>query len=407
VVTEVAELTPPPANMANVAGQLNLPTGQPALNAKVRFDLMYCGCNVPRVVGSNTIVPQSFEVDVPANGAWSTVVYGNDKITCGLDIGSSRWRIAYIVNGVEQPAIQYQINSAANPFTPDSAPLCASPTDVNCAVQYPYTVPPPPPITGPVGPQGPTGPQGPQGVQGIQGIQGVQGPTGPQGPTGATGPSGAAAGTRHASIFNGTVTGNGSVGANFTITGTTGGIAVYPTSTVPQTYRVNVAGTGTAVSTVFSDNAANPTMNLSVFDTFTAAYVAETVVTGVIYRWLGLFGTNGNVWSADNPASPFVGFRATPTAAQNWFAYVSTDATHFTAVDTGVAQDLAMHHFKFVRDPATRTITFYIDGVQVAAIAGTATGMPGDSVPFWPGCCAASTGSGSIIFHSISWWSIY
>jgi hypothetical protein len=58
-------------------------------------------------------------------------------------------------------------------------------------------------------------------------------------------------------------------------------------------------------------------------------------------------------------------------------------------------------------DPATRTITFYIDGVQVAVIAGTATGMPGDSVAFWPGCCAASTGSGSIIFHSISWWSIY
>jgi hypothetical protein len=150
--------------MALVSGKLLAPDGTPALNSKVKFELVYCGGNLGRIIGTGTIVPpEPFFVEVASDGTWSTTVFGNDKIVCGSDnTGPSRWRISYIVNGEELPSTDYQINSGANPFTPDSSTLCSTtpPGNINCTVQYPYVTPPPPPVAGPQGPPGQPGPPG-------------------------------------------------------------------------------------------------------------------------------------------------------------------------------------------------------------------------------------------------------
>jgi hypothetical protein len=134
--------------MATVSGKLMLPDSSAAKNSKVKFELVYCGGNLGRVLGAGTIVPPGpFTVAVAADGTWTTNIFGNDKIVCGTDSsGVSRWRISYVINGEELPSTDYQINSGANPFSPDSAPLCTSnsPGNINCAVVYPYTTPPPP-----------------------------------------------------------------------------------------------------------------------------------------------------------------------------------------------------------------------------------------------------------------------
>lgn len=161
-------MTPLPTGMAAVHGKLMNADGSAATNCKVKFQLVYCGGNLGRVTSTGTIIsPDPFFVEPAADGTWSVDVYGNDVIVCGSDdTGPSRWRITYVYNGEELPSTDYQIHSGAT-FSPDSAVLCSPDTpgvtDINCAVDYPYVTPPPPPIGGPPGPAGPTGPQGPAG----------------------------------------------------------------------------------------------------------------------------------------------------------------------------------------------------------------------------------------------------
>lgn len=178
----VALAQSPVATQEVVNGNLQLPPGTPAANTVVRFQLVYCGGNTGRVTnpdGSVTIV--SF---VPwelrtSNGTWSTNLYGSDVIQCGTEMGTSRWRITPIFNGVNGPAYDYQINSCGG-FSPpkpngcffdvDSAPQCGNAgATTNCVVQYPYVVPPPEPIQGPPGPAGPAGAPGPPGPAGPAG----------------------------------------------------------------------------------------------------------------------------------------------------------------------------------------------------------------------------------------------
>jgi hypothetical protein len=152
--------------MAFVSGFLVLPPGSPAPNSVIRMQLVYCGGNAGRVPAGDPNTPATvvsflpFDVPVLSDGSWSTDLYGNDVIICGTDVsGPSRWRIKPVFNGISGPAIDYQIQSGGN-FSPDTAPQCSATVTTNCAVSYPYTTPPPPPVQGPPGPPGPAGPPG-------------------------------------------------------------------------------------------------------------------------------------------------------------------------------------------------------------------------------------------------------
>lgn len=159
-----------------VTGTLQLPPGTPATNTVMRFQLVYCGGNAGRVTnpdGSITIVSFTAWDLRTTNGQWSTNLYGSDQIQCGTEIGTSRWRLTPIFNGINGPSLDYQVNSCGGfvpprpngcTFDVDAAPQCSAapnPISTNCVVQFPYVVPPPEPIQGPPGPAGPPGPPGP------------------------------------------------------------------------------------------------------------------------------------------------------------------------------------------------------------------------------------------------------
>jgi hypothetical protein len=391
-------LTTPPANMANVAGQLNLPDGQPAVNSKVRFDLMYCGCNVGRVTGSNTIVPETFILDVPANGAWSTTVYGNDKIVCGADTGgNSRWRITYIVNGAELPATDYQINSGANPFNPDSASLCSNSnpgvSDINCAVSYPYVVPPPPPVAGPQGPPGPTGPDGPTG------------PVGPPGPGFAGGGvlslwPGNWLGINIAGSSNGGELGKGaSLGmAGTQIGGSYPVVLVAPTATQPRGAKIQSATLNNTSGIM--DSAQNLTLGI-LKDWFMKGAIDGLTVSRYFIGMTDMSPSSVGVgFFTDTPNANFVGFRWSETLDTTHFkAICQTDSTHQTIVDTGVTvvKD-AYHLFEIVPTSGGATIKFYIDGVLVATISSN---VPASTVAMATLFTVDAKNSGSSDFNFI------
>jgi hypothetical protein len=102
--------------------------------------------------------------------------------------------------------------------------------------------------------------------------------------------------------------------------------------------------------------------------------------------WIGLTDDvapyEGFLQSA-NPARHICAFRYDPSVPDtHWTAYCSTDATHFTAVDTGVTPDFtgAPHIYEQRPVPGTPgTIKFYIDNVLVATIStnvpSTTTGL--------------------------------
>lgn len=96
------------------------------------------------------------------------------------------------------------------------------------------------------------------------------------------------------------------------------------------------------------------------------------IISNACFAWIGLTdnamtpgGTTGTTWNAANPAVNFVGFKY---AGANWKAYTSTDATHFTESDTGVAIDITASHL-FEIQISSGTAKFLIDGTQVAQIS--------------------------------------
>jgi hypothetical protein len=87
-------------------------------------------------------------------------------------------------------------------------------------------------------------------------------------------------------------------------------------------------------------------------------------------------------------------------------AYVSTDATHFTAVSTGVTPDANFHQWRIVAD-GSGGWNFYIDNALVASIATGATGMPTSTTTMAWTLGLDGAGTVNIYLNSMQWWSVY
>jgi hypothetical protein len=92
----------------------------------------------------------------------------------------------------------------------------------------------------------------------------------------------------------------------------------------------------------------------------------------------GTFGGSG--FSTDNPNGNLCMFRHSDGTDVNWKAYCSTDSTHFTVVDTGVAvSTTASYIFEvgFTPSFAPTAANFYLNGNLVATIS---TNLPSASL---------------------------
>lgn len=222
---------------------------------------------------------------------------------------------------------------------------------------------------------------------------------------GGGGGGGAPAGTMHAFVFNSSATpGAGNqIGAQFSNTGAGGGAVTVantsPSGSAPSNYRLT---SGTASYGEFTDGSGGNQTLLSQLDTF--RFWGRLVSAGSGNFFIGFLGGIGNIWNTANPATALACFRFIQGTDTHWQAYVSTNGSTFTAVDTGITPDSNWHLFTIKRDPSTGTLTFYIDGVSVATIATSATGFP--SAAMNAGIANnAPSGTVAIEFHSIIWWS--
>jgi hypothetical protein len=68
--------------LITVSGHCKDPSGA-NIAGHVVFTLCNFGANIPRVIGTNAMVPVSVTVDAAANGSWSTSIQGNDSIDPG------------------------------------------------------------------------------------------------------------------------------------------------------------------------------------------------------------------------------------------------------------------------------------------------------------------------------------
>lgn len=106
-------------------------------NFAVRFELAYCGSNLPRVPGvfNPVLTNATFNVD-PTTGLISGMIWPNDELTCGGASGGTRYNVTAIVNNVPQgQPTCYQVLSSVGTFNLDTAQPCVQ-------------VPPPPPPPG-------------------------------------------------------------------------------------------------------------------------------------------------------------------------------------------------------------------------------------------------------------------
>jgi hypothetical protein len=112
--------------------------GHPASgNFGVKFQLTYCGANLPRVFGIFNPVQTNatFPVD-PTTGLISGQIWPNDVLNCGGTLGGTRYNVTAIVNGIPQgQPVCYQVLTSAGTFNLDTAQPCVQ-------------VPPPPPPPG-------------------------------------------------------------------------------------------------------------------------------------------------------------------------------------------------------------------------------------------------------------------
>lgn len=106
-------------------------------NFGVRFELTYCGANLPRVFGVfNPVLTNTTLVVDPTTGLISGQIWPNDFLNCGGTLGGTRYNVTAMVNNVPQgPPQCYQVLSSAGTFNLDTAQPCVQ-------------VPPPPPPPG-------------------------------------------------------------------------------------------------------------------------------------------------------------------------------------------------------------------------------------------------------------------
>lgn len=133
------------ADGALLAGQSRIPvtghfggvgTDTPS-NFGVKFELQYCGSNLPRVFGIfNPVLTNTTLTVDPTTGLITGQIWPNDFLNCGGTVGGTRYNVTAMVNNVPQgPPVCYQVLSSVGTFNLDTAQPCVQ-------------VPPPPPPPG-------------------------------------------------------------------------------------------------------------------------------------------------------------------------------------------------------------------------------------------------------------------
>lgn len=122
--------------------------------------------------------------------------------------------------------------------------------------------------------------------------------------------------------------------------------------------------------------------------------------------WIGFVNTNSpqpNALKATNPALNICAFRYDSTADTNFQCYASTDASHFTAVDSGVPADTANHDFAMVVSNGGATVKFYIDGNLVGTIS---TNLPATNQSLSEGAWMDNVGTSNVVGHQEAYWGV-
>ena len=192
--------------------------------------------------------------------------------------------------------------------------------------------------------------------------------------------------------------------------GTWVGFSTFPVTSFGGSTLGVILPTSTEFAYQLVGGTTSGTVHASVGQNASPTFMA--LVSSFLYRiHLSQFNTGDRYWvelsdssplattnfSTDNPVANVVGFRLSQLAGDTtWQAYCSTDDTHFTVVDTGVAPDLtgAHHIFELRHAQGTPgTVLFFIDGAQVASIStNVPVSSPGPSaVAMLMGVAADST----------------
>jgi hypothetical protein len=125
------------ATTVAVTGHVGDIAGNPTQLVQVKFDLAYCGGNIPRVVGQFSPVRSTVTLTPDTTGLITGTLWPNDVIECGTVTGGTRYNVTFLYNNIPsgQP-VCFDILSTVNPFNLDTAQPCA-------------TLPVPVPPTGP------------------------------------------------------------------------------------------------------------------------------------------------------------------------------------------------------------------------------------------------------------------
>jgi hypothetical protein len=245
-------------------------------------------------------------------------------------------------------------------------------------------------------------------------------------PSGGGGGSGAPSGTFHSIVVNPSgVSGAGTqLGAYAVTVGSVGGPFSGSDNASLPWFRVEASGPSTSGITddIFCITPATM-QQIQFYVGIGSGSLGSGVLTGCRW-WLGFSDLGIGSLDATNPAGHIVGFRLDQsgglnTPDTNWQAYVSSDATHYTVVDTGVAPNPYVSsgpppygdvtdQFKITAD-GSGGFNFYIDGTKVANIPSGSTGLPTGSTQmlYVMETDAQSSYTSQLFIHSMQWWSVY
>lgn len=181
--------------------------------------------------------------------------------------------------------------------------------------------------------------------------------------------------------------------ANFVDTSSSSVPTVPPTATQPRAHNGNAPSSGFTNSFGLTDQALNITPGI-LKDWFSK--VALIGGTSARY-WVGFSDiiSVAAVFNTNTPAANFIGFRYAVGTDTTIKAVCQTSAGSQTVVDTGIAPTLSVtpQTFEIVPTAGGATMTFYINGVQVATISTNVptTGTPMSSLIVWDGLTSGSS----------------